>query len=103
MDYQQYLKALRKACKDAKVEIEGGQVIGTHSLRRGAAQSMADMGGRLCEILDAGDWSSKAFMDYMDKSKIEREALTCIIADAELEEEEEVETDSDSEADSEFE
>lgn len=40
---------------------------------------MQDHGGRLCEILEAGEWSSKAFMDYMDKCKIEREAMTEMI------------------------
>ena len=102
MDYHTYLHELRKACKLAKVEVAGDEVIGTHSLRRGAAMSMQEHGGRLCEILDAGDWNSKAFMVYLDKSKVEKEAVTSIIKDA-IEEETDLDSDSEEESDSESE
>jgi hypothetical protein len=33
---------------------------------------MADSGGRQCEILRAGEWSSPAFTTYLDLETVER-------------------------------
>ncbi|CAD7935941.1 unnamed protein product [Amoebophrya sp. A120] len=44
--------------------------FGTQSLRRGAAQSIVACGGNLRDILVAGEWSSKAFREYLDREEI---------------------------------
>ena len=93
--YQGFLAALREACGIAKVNVDDG-TIGTHSLRRGGWESMQDHGGDLWEILDSGNWNSKSFMDYLNKSKLQREAMTEIINDYESSSEEEFESDNDS-------
>lgn len=45
-----------------------------HDLRRGHAQDMVDEGGRLCEILQAGQWKSPAFTKYLDLEAVEMQA-----------------------------
>jgi len=52
---------------------------------------MSENHSRLCEILKAGDWNSKAFMDYLNKSKLEREAMSEMIQLDEEEVEDEIE------------
>ena len=32
-------------------------------------------GGRLCELLEAGDWRSSAFMKYLDQADLEHDAV----------------------------
>ena len=32
-------------------------------------------GGRLCELLEAGDWRSAAFMKYLDQADLEHDAV----------------------------
>ena len=46
-----------------------------HDLRRGHAQDMVDEGGRLCEILQAGQWKSPAFTKYLDLEAVEMQAV----------------------------
>ena len=42
-----------------------------HDLRRGHAQDMVDNGGRLCDILRAGEWTSPAFTSYLNLEAVE--------------------------------
>ena len=51
--------------------IEGAQQYGTHSLRRGIAQDIMDMGGSLPTLLNAGDWASSAYLKYLRTSQTE--------------------------------
>ena len=48
---------------------------GTHDFRRGHAEDLRKGKARLQEILAAGDWKSAAFMAYLDKAGLERDAV----------------------------
>ena len=52
----------------------------THDLRRGHAEDMRKAGKSLREILEAGDWRSAAFLDYLDRVQLEAD----VVADAHL-------------------
>ena len=47
----------------------------THDLRRGHAQDLADSGAPLVDILNAGQWRSPAFLEYLDINSLERDAV----------------------------
>ena len=51
--------------------IDGAQQLGTHSLRRGMAQDILDMGGSLPTLLNAGGWASSAYLKYLRTSQTE--------------------------------
>ena len=42
-----------------------------HSLRRGRAQDLLRAGGRLVDILRAGEWTSAAFAEYLDLEELD--------------------------------
>ena len=69
----QALLALRELLAELGVPL--APVHRTHDFRRGHAEDMRLGGARLCEILAAGDWSSHAFMSYLDKNRLECEAV----------------------------
>ena len=46
-----------------------------HDLRRGHAQYPVDGGGRVKDILAAGEWTSPKFTAYLDIEKMEAEAV----------------------------
>jgi hypothetical protein len=46
-----------------------------HDLRRGHAQNIIENGGNLQHILSAGQWSSNAFLVYLDKCKLDKNAV----------------------------
>lgn len=48
---------------------------GSHGFRRGHAEDLHKGGARLQEILAAGDWKSAAFMIYLDRVGLERDAV----------------------------
>ena len=56
--------------------------VGTHSLRRGMAQDILDMGGSLPSLLNAGDWASSAYLKYLRTSQTEdlavAQAIMCL-------------------------
>ena len=54
---------------------QGAQQYTLHAFRRGHAQDIAENGGDLQYILSAGQWSSKAFLDYLNKVKLDSEAV----------------------------
>ena len=66
----------------AMAGIEGAQQFGTHSLRRGMAQDIMDMGGSLPTLLNAGDWASSAYLKYLRTSQTEdlavAQAIMCL-------------------------
>ena len=47
----------------------------THDLRRGHALDLQQRGGTLREILQAGEWSSPAFLSYLDLTQLELGAV----------------------------
>ena len=66
-------QAARKDLKKRlfQIGIDGASSYWLHDLRRGHAQDMVDSGGRLCEILKAGEWTSPAFTAYLDLEAVE--------------------------------
>ena len=69
-------------------KVKAADAYWLHDLRCGHAQDMVDNGGRLCEILKAGEWSSPAFKAYLDLDAVEQAVLVEAYLD---ESEEEVE------------
>ena len=47
----------------------------THDFRRGHAEDLRLSGAPLAEILKAGDWRSSAFLDYLDRARMETELI----------------------------
>ena len=69
------------------LDVEDAQAYVAHDLRRGHAQDILLRGGTLIEILRAGDWRSAAFLDYLDKHRLERDAtMAAHLADSSDEE-----------------
>ena len=58
-----------------RLGIDGGNQYWLHDFRRGHAQDMVDGGGRLGEILLAGEWSSPAFTRYLDMNSLVTSAV----------------------------
>ena len=46
-----------------------------HDFRRGHAQDLKAAGGHLKTILDAGEWSSPAFLAYLEREELEAEVV----------------------------
>ena len=47
----------------------------THDFRRGHARDLQRSGATLAEILRAGEWRSCAFMAYLEREELERDAV----------------------------
>ena len=47
----------------------------THDFRRGHARDLQASGASLVEILQAGQWKSPAFLNYLDVNSLESEAV----------------------------
>jgi hypothetical protein len=58
-----------------KLEVKDAGLYRTHDFRRGHARDMQAWGSTLAEILAAGEWSSPAFMKYLDMMALERDAV----------------------------
>jgi hypothetical protein len=58
-----------------ELEIPNARVYRTHDFRRGHAEDLKRCGARLYEIPAAGDWSSAAFILYLDKERLARDAV----------------------------
>ena len=63
------LKLLRVFLKYLKVP--GARNYRTHDIRRGHAKDLQLSGATLGEILAAGEWSSPAFLKYLDMLELE--------------------------------
>ena len=50
--------------------------FGTHCLRRGHALDLQKGGGTLRQILEAGDWRSPAYLQYLNLTDLERESVS---------------------------
>ena len=59
----------------ATVGVADANNYGTHALRRGMAQGILDFGGSLPALLNAGDWSSSAYLKYLRTSQTDDLAL----------------------------
>ena len=70
----QTLLALRELLTE--LNIEHAMVYRLHDFRRGHAEDLRRLpGSTLADILEAGDWSSSAFKDYLDKRSLERDRV----------------------------
>ena len=63
---------LRKAIKNVamRAAVPDWQNLGTHAFRRGMAQDILDHGGHLSVLLQAGGWSSSAYLHYLRDSQV---------------------------------
>ena len=59
----------------AEIGVDQAHMYRTHDLRRGHADDIRKSGGRLADILQAGDWSSGAFATYLDQHMLERDGV----------------------------
>ena len=66
-------RQLRAALRGAG--IGNAEAYGTHAFRRGHAQDILEGGGRLEEILRAGDWRMPAWMRYLNSERLEQLAV----------------------------
>ena len=57
----------------AAVGVDNAERYRTHDLRRGHAMDLQCAGAPLWEILEAGEWSSPAFLLYLDMNKLDAE------------------------------
>jgi len=57
------------------VNVDRATEYRTHDLRRGHAEDLAEAGRPLHEILTAGEWSSPAFLKYLDLHKLESQMV----------------------------
>ena len=81
-----FVRTLRRRL--ARLEIKDPENYGSHDFRRGHAVDM-QLGGRsLGEILRAGEWTSPAFMKYLDL--VELEAGACLEAHLDESDEEDI-------------
>ena len=67
------LRALREML--AALGVQGASLFRLHDLRRGHAKDLQESGATLAEILAAGEWRSCAFMAYLDRDALERDAV----------------------------
>ena len=67
------IDALRRLLTALKVK--QSQLYCTHDLRRGHALDLQCSGAPLWEILDAGEWSSPAFLKYLDLHRLDAELV----------------------------
>ena len=59
----------------SEIGIANANTYKMHDFRRGHTKDMQDKGACLRVILDAGEWRSPAFLAYMDKEKLEHDAV----------------------------
>ena len=63
------------------LQVEDADKVSSHGFRRGSAEEIFSRGGRLADILVAGDWRSPAFMEYLDRESVEEAAVLQSILD----------------------
>ena len=59
----------------AVLKVEQAELYRTHDLRRGHALDLQCSGAPLWQILEAGEWSSPAFLKYLDLHRLDRELV----------------------------
>ena len=69
----QALLALRELLLE--LNVPDALCYGAHGFRSGRAEDLLQAGGRLADILAAGDWRSAAFLDYLNKERLERDRV----------------------------
>ena len=59
----------------AAIGVEKSECYRSHDIRRGHALDLQCAGAPLWKILEAGEWSSPAFMKYLDMHQLDRELV----------------------------
>ena len=59
----------------AMAGVENAALFRTHDFRRGHARDLLNSGGKLFEILEAGEWRSPAFLKYINTCELERDVV----------------------------
>ena len=59
----------------AALDVKQSELYRTHDLRRGHALDLQCSGAPLWQILDAGEWSSPAFLKYLDLHRLDTELV----------------------------
>ena len=85
---QRVSKDLRRRLRDCG--IENVEAFTLHSFRRGRAMDLAEQGGTLSTILEAGGWNSSAFTAYVNMSRLRdkeanKEMLNMVVMDSDSE------------------
>ena len=79
--YQPFAKTIKNdALKDLRallhtLGIKEAAQYRTHDFRRGHARDLQRSGANLSVILQAGEWRSSAFMEYLDRDEVEEAAV----------------------------
>ena len=87
MTSSQALLTLRMILHGLKVQ--NASAYRTHDLRRGHALDLQLSGAPLWQILQAGEWRSPAFMQYLDMHRLDRD----LVIQAHLDEESDEDSD----------
>ena len=64
----QTMKLIKQAC--AMLKVENAEALSWKSFRAGKASAMANKGDSLGKILQYGEWSSTALLNYIDENCI---------------------------------
>ena len=73
--------------RQASLGLADAAAYNLHDFSRGAAHDLAEAGGGLKQLLDAGEWLSPAFLKYLDTEQLEKQvALQACIDDSDEEE-----------------
>jgi len=74
-----YTSTLQAVKELAGRHSEDGDLFGTHSLRRGAAQDVQDCNPDLYHLLAAGSWTTAAFQEYMTWMEIQDKCISAVV------------------------
>ena len=84
MTYNSFLSELRRFLR--LLGVAQWAQYGSHALRRGSAQDLMEGGGKLSEVLQAGEWASRASLAYQNRHWLDEGALAealCLNSEAE--------------------
>ena len=70
-----------------RIGVPNGERLGWKGFRAGKATQMAAQGDRLGETLTAGEWRSRAFLNYVDESAVDQARLLADTVEASSDEE----------------
>ena len=69
-----YANQVLRACCVA-LNMKKANLFRCHDLRRGHSEDMRNAGATLKEILDAGQWRSPRFLEYLDVNALEKDVV----------------------------
>ena len=84
--YEWFLRNLRAVL--AELGVNESKKFGSHAFRRGCADDMRESKAPLRDILEAGGWRSAAFLLYLDREEVQKDAVAQVAADFSSDEDE---------------